>query len=313
MSLIQRHPDNPILVKEHMPFRAQCVFNSGATLVDDEIVMLVNTWDAAWRPRFLVARSRDGVRFAVGEKNMVEAPREYPYRPDAGIFDTRITPIDGVYYITYNTYAEGAGGRIRLARTHDFEEIEDLGFLTGADHRNGVLFPERIDGAYVRLERPNGQEGLGEIFISFSPDLVHWGRTKLLLRKGSEYWESAKIGPGAPPVRTDRGWLVLYHGCREHMNGLMYNMGCMLLDLEDPARIIGKMRDCLMWPEMPYELTGNCPGVVFPTAAIPHGEPDELKIYYGAADTCMGLALANQSALVEQCLAGGPVEYLYEG
>ena len=311
--LIERHPANPILTRDHIPFRTQCVFNSGAALVDGEIVMVLNVWDASWSSRFIVARSRDGVHFDVDGRSMIEPPREYPYQPDTGIFDTRITPREGAYYITYNTYADGAGGRIRMGRTEDFESFEDMGFITGADHRNCVIFPEKIDGAYVRLERPNGQNGLGEIFISFSPDLLHWGRTEILLQKGTRYWESLKIGPGAPPIRTEKGWLVIYHGCREHMNGIMYNMGCMLLDLADPSRIVGKLRDCLMWPETDYELAGNCPGVVFPTAAIPHGEPDELKIYYGAADTCIGLARASINGLVDRCLADGPVEYVYGG
>ena len=311
-SLIVRESANPIVTVADLPFRGQCVFNSGAVVVGDQIVMLVNAWDAEFVPRFLAARSRDGVRFEVQDRDLIEPPREYPYQPDTGIFDTRITPLAGAYYITYNTYAPGAGGRIRLARTTDFETIEDLGFLTGPDHRNCVLFPEKIDDAYVRLERPHGQGDLGEIFISYSPDLEHWGRTKILLQKGARYWESAKIGPGAVPLRTPEGWLVLYHGCREHMNGLMYSMGCMLLDLEDPSRIIGKMQECLMWPEEPYEMNGNCPMVVFPTAVIAHGEPDELKIYYGAADRTMCLARVLQSRLIERCLAGGPVEYRYE-
>ena len=311
--LIERHPGNPLIRPADLPFRAQCVFNSGAVLVGDEIIMLLNAWDAEWTPRFLVARSGDGIHFDVGRRNMLQPPREYPYRPDTGIFDTRITPLEDAYYITYNTYADGAGGRIRLARTQDFETLEDLGFITGADHRNCVLFPEKIGGQYARLERPNGQLGLGEIFLSYSPDLVFWGRTRLLLQKGGRYWESAKIGPGPAPLRTQSGWLVIYHGCREHMNGLTYNIGCMLLDLENPGRIIGKMRECLMWPEEPYELTGNCPGVVFPTAALLHGEPDELKIYYGAADTTMCLARARLGDLVDRCLADGPVEYVYRG
>ena len=238
---------------------------------------------------------------------------EYYFWHQKGMFDTRITPLEGSYYITFNTYASQSGGRVRMLRTDDFCDFEDMGFITGADHRNCVLFPEKIDGSYIRLERPNGQKGQGEIFISYSPDLIHWGRSKLLLNKGSQYWESLKVGPGAPPIKTDHGWLVIYHGCREHMNGMTYNMGCMLLDLADPSRIIGKMKECLMWPEEPYELCGNVPQVVFPTAAIVHGQTDELKIYYGAADKCMALGHARLSVLVDKCLEDGPLEYEYIG
>ena len=302
--LVKRHPDNPIITARDIPGRANCIFNSGAVIHGDEIVMLANTWAADWTPRFLIARSRDGVRFEVADKDMVHPPKEYPYGSTEGIFDTRITPLEGWYYVTYNV-SSGLGGRIMLARTRDFEEIETVDFIAGPDHRNCVIFPEKFDGQYVRLERPNVGDA-GDIYISFSPDLIHWGRTRLLLERGTRYWESAKIGPGAPPVKTDQGWLIIYHGCRTSMNDTAYHAGCMLLDLADPTRVIGKLRDCLMWPEADYERIGNVGNVVFPTAAIVHGEPDELKIYYGAADTCICLATANVSELVEACLQHGP-------
>lgn len=301
--LIRRHGDNPVITVRDIPERANCVFNSGAVVHGDEIVALLSTWTSDWTPKFLVGRSRDGVRFTVDPRNRVRPPEAYPYVPHEGIFDTRITPLEGWYYVTYNV-ASRLGGRIMLARTKDFTELEGLGFITSPDHRNCVLFPERIGGDYVRLERPNVGE-VGDIYISYSPDLIHWGRSKLLLERNTRYWESAKIGPGAPPVRTDRGWLVIYHGCRQSMNGFSYHAGCMLLDLEDPSRIIGKLRDSLIDPTELYERVGNVNNVVFPTAALPHGEPDELKIYYGAADTCIGLARARISELVDACLEDG--------
>jgi predicted GH43/DUF377 family glycosyl hydrolase len=304
--LVTRHPDNPIIKPTDIPGGANCVFNSGATIHDGEIVMLLSTWVIDWTPMFMVARSTDGVHFSVDGRNMVTPPDEYPYVPHEGIFDTRITTLDGVHYITYNV-ASRLGGRIILARTTDFAEIETVDYITGPDHRNCVIFPEQIDSRYVRLERPNVNED-GDIYISTSPDLIHWGRTRLLLERNTRYWESAKIGPGAPPVKTDRGWLIIYHGCRQSMNGYAYHAGCMLLDLDDPERIIGKMRAPLMCPETLYERVGNVDNVVFPTAALAHGEPDELKIYYGAADTAIGLATASISQLVDACLADGPLD-----
>jgi len=302
--LIQRYPGNPVITVRDIPLRANCVFNSGAVVCGGEIVMLLSTWVSDWTPMFLVGRSRDGVHFKVSERNMVAPPAEYPYVQHEGIFDTRITPIDGWYYITYNV-ASRLGGRIILARTRDFSEIETVDYITGPDHRNCVLFPEKINGQYVRLERPNINDA-GDIYISSSPDLIHWGRTRLLLERNSRYWDSAKIGPGAPPVKTDKGWLCIYHGCRQSMNGYAYHAGAFVLDLKDPSKIIGKLQDCLMWPQEEYERVGNVNNVVFPTAALMHGEPDELKIYYGAADTCIGLATARLSELVDACLADGP-------
>lgn len=299
---LRRCEHNPIITVEDIPGGAACVFNSGFTIVGDEIVGLINVWDREWIPRFFVGRSRDGISFEIDGRNMVTPPKEYPYVQHEGIFDTRITPIDGVYYITYNV-ASRLGGRIMLARTTDFSSVETLGFISGPDHRNCALFPEKINGHYVRLERPMGEGGIGDIYISYSPDMMFWGKTKLLLEKNTRYWESAKIGTGAPPVKTDEGWLVIYHACRLGMNGYIYQMGCMLLDLDDPSRIRGKMNECLMSPQEYYERVGIVDNVIFPTAALRWGGPDELWIYYGAADTCIGLAFGSVSELVERCLA----------
>jgi beta-1,2-mannobiose phosphorylase / 1,2-beta-oligomannan phosphorylase len=307
---IRRHPGNPVIKPSDLPEPSQCCFNSGAVRFKGEIVMALNTWDACWYPKFYIARSKDGLSFRIEPKPFVDrTPDEYPYRGQpGGFFDTRITPLEGTHYITHNL-ASGLGGRIRLLRSDDFTKFEDLGFITGIDHRNCVIFPEKIGGDYVRLERPNGEGSTGgDIYLSRSPDLIHWGRTELVLQKGVRYWESHKLGPGAPPVKTDAGWLVIYHACRQHMNGIMYNMGAMLLDLKNPAKVVGKLRTCLMWPTEPYEMLGNVPQVVFPTAAIPDAGRDELWIYYGAADSYICRATVGLSELVNACLADGPWE-----
>ncbi len=300
---LTRYENNPIITVEDIPSGAACVFNSGFAVMGDEVVGMINVWDREWIPRFFVGRSKDGIHFTVDPKNMVTPPEEYPYVQHEGIFDTRITKIDDYYYMTYNV-ASRLGGRIMLTRTTDFSSIETLGFISGPDQRNCALFPEKIGGYYVRLERPMGEGGIGDIYISYSPDLMFWGKTKLLLEKNTRYWESAKIGTGAPPVKTDEGWLVIYHACRLGMNGYIYQIGCMLLDLEDPSRIIGKCNECIMSPQEYYERVGIVNNVVFPTAALRWGDdPDKLWIYYGAADTCIGLAFGSISELVELCLA----------
>ena len=305
---LTRHPDNPIITPDDIPGGAATVFNSGFALYGDEVVGLVHVWDRQWIPRFYLGRSRDGVHFEIDtSRSMAEPPHEYPYVRHEGIFDSRITEIEGVYYVTCNV-ASRLGGRIMLYRTEDFAELTPLGFIAGPDHRNCALFPERIGGHYVRLERPMGDSpSVGDIYISYSPDLMFWGKSKLLLEKNTRYWESAKIGTGAPPLKTDEGWLVIYHACRLGMNGYIYQMGCMLLDLDDPSRIRGKMNECLFSPREYYECVGVVGNVVFPTAALRHGGPDELKVYYGAADTCVALATGSISRLVQMCL-DSPVE-----
>lgn len=305
-SLAIRCPQNPVIRPQDIPGGANCVFNSGACRYGGEVLLLLSVWGEDWSPRFHVARSRDGVRFDINPRNKIQPPAEYPYYPYGGLFDTRLCLLEGWYYITCNA-ASRLGGRILLYRTRDFDSIESLGFIAGPDHRNCALFPQRIGGEYVRLERPTLQDGSGDIYLSRSPDLVHWGRTELLLARGTRYWESAKIGPGPTPVKTGYGWLVIYHGCRQSVNGLQYNAGCLLLDLAEPTRILGKLRRPLLCPEEPYERAGNVPNVVFPTGAVLHGGEDELKIYYGAADTVMALATARASELARACLEDGPL------
>jgi predicted GH43/DUF377 family glycosyl hydrolase len=300
--LLLRDPANPIVTAEMIPGGASCVFNSGVVRHGREFIMLVNAWDQQWRPRFLVGRSDDGVRFNVEPTSHFTPPGEYPYVRHEGIFDTRITAIEGQCLITYNV-ASHLGGRIRLARTHDFTAFEDLGFITAPDHRNCVIFPRKIGGDYLRLERPNVSDA-GDIYLSRSPDLIHWGQTQLVLERNRRYWESAKIGPGAPPIETDAGWLVIYHGARKGMNGYTYSAGVMLLDREDPSRIVGKCNRVLLEPHTSYERVGITPNVVFPTAAVPV-EGDRLNVYYGAADTCMALASGSISGLINACLAAG--------
>lgn len=301
-----RYTGNPVIRPEEIPGGANCVFNSGAAIHDGRIVMLLSTWVEDWSSRFLVARSDDGIHFTISDKDMMTPPPEYPYYPYGGIFDTRITKLEDWYYVTHNV-ASRLGGRIVLSRTRDFGELEVLGYITGPDHRNCVLFPERIDGLYVRLERPMLEGGSGDIYISYSPDLKYWGGTELVLERGTRYWESAKIGPGAPPVKTAHGWLVIYHGVRRSVNGDSYQAGCMLLDLKDPRKVIGKLRKPILDPRESYERVGNVNNVIFPTAALLHGAPGELKIYYGAADTVMALATADADSLARACLEDGPV------
>lgn len=299
--LIRRFAGNPLLTSRDIPGGASCVFNSGVVRTRAGYVMLVNAWGGQWEPRFMVGRSRDGLRFDIDPTNRFAPPNEYPYVEHEGIFDTRITPFDDHYLITYNV-ASRLGGRIRLARTDDFNAFEDLGFITQPDHRNCVIFPERVNGDYLRLERPNVGEG-GDIYLSRSRDLVDWGRWELVLEHNARYWESAKVGAGAPPIRTAEGWLCIYHAARKGMNGYSYQAGAMLLDLENPAQIRGKMNTCLLEPQEDYERVGITPNVVFPTAAVrDHERPDQLRVYYGSADTCMALATINMELLVRSCL-----------
>jgi beta-1,4-mannooligosaccharide/beta-1,4-mannosyl-N-acetylglucosamine phosphorylase len=186
-----------------------------------------------------------------------------------------------------------------VSKTSDFKTFEKVAIASEPTNRNMVLFPEKIGGMYVRLDRPFQPGGQGHIWMCDSPDLIHWGNPKCILESRRFAWDQGKIGPGAPPIKTDDGWLVIYHGTTPRCNGLIYKAGVALLDLDDPSRVIARGKEYLMAPSEDYERVGDVPNVVFVTSAIPDFEKDEMRLYYGAADTSFCLATARISDLIE--------------
>ena len=184
----------------------------------------------------------------------------------------------------------------------DFKKLEWLGCISEPDNRNGVLFPEKINGSYVRLDRPNiSERGQGDIWISFSPDLIHWGRSRCIMCRDDFRWAWHKIGPGAPPIKTPEGWLEIFHGvrtqCAQHY---VYQLGVFLLDLDEPWKVIAKAERAILIPQMDYELTGQTPSVVFTSGAVAEDD-GTVKIYYGAADSVMCLAETTVNELLDAC------------
>jgi predicted GH43/DUF377 family glycosyl hydrolase len=217
--------------------------------------------------------------------------------------DPRVTLLDGEYLITYSAYSRN-GVRIALAKTKDFHHVERVSLITEADYRNTVIFPQKFNGRYARLDRPHSEISPWSIWISYSPDLVFWGESQLVMRPVQYHWDEMKIGPGAPPIRTEQGWLSIYHGVFKTMDGSVYRLGVALHDLADPAKIIGVGDSWILQPEDPWEITGYVHNVVFTCGAVP--EPDgTVKIYWGGADTVMCVGEANLADLVALCVDHG--------
>ncbi|MFW5890227.1 MAG: glycoside hydrolase family 130 protein, partial [Marinilabiliaceae bacterium] len=217
-----------------------------------------------------------------------------------GVEDPRITFLDGEYLITYSAYSRH-GVRIGLAKTPDWRSVERFSLITEADYRNVVIFPEKFNGLYARLDRPHSEISPWSVWISYSPDLRFWGESRLIMKPVQYHWDEMKIGPGAPPIKTDKGWLNIYHGVYPTMDGSVYRLGVALHDLEDPGRIIGVGDDWILQPEEPYELTGYVHNVVFTCGAIPEDD-GTVKIYWGAADSVMCVGTAQIDDLVDLCL-----------
>ncbi len=208
--------------------------------------------------------------------------------------------MDGEYLITYSAYSRH-GVRIGLAKTKDFKSVERFSLITESDYRNVVIFPEKFGGLYARLDRPHSEISPWSIWISYSPDLKYWGESKLIMKPLQYHWDEMKIGPGAPPIKTSRGWLSIYHGVFPTMDGSVYRLGVALHDLEDPSKIIAVGDEWILQPEEVYEITGYVHNVVFTCGAVPEDD-GSVKIYWGGADKVMCVGTANLEDLVDHCL-----------
>lgn len=231
---------------------------------------------------FRVARSTDGIRFRVEEQPAVSPANEYE---TFGIEDPRITQMQDGYYITYSAVSPN-GIVVPLLYTADFRRFERRGILFHPDNKDVTLFPDPINGRYYALHRPSSSHyAKPDIWIAESDDLLKWGNHRRVIGVRDGYWDDGRIGASAVPIRTEQGWLELYHGASR---GNRYCVGALLLDLHEPWRVIARSNRPIMEPEAPFEVDGFFGNVVFPCGALADG--DKLGIYYGAADYCMGYA-----------------------
>jgi len=283
---------NPILTPHHLPIPAAAVLNPGAAECDGEVILLLRVEDMAGCSNIYVARSKDGVSDWRVEPKPLLAYGDPQWRYEQwGCEDARVTYLEemGQWYITYTAYSP-AGAAVALARTKDFVTAERVGLIFAPNNKDATLFPRRFDGRWAVLHRPDAG-GLEHIWSAYSPDLIHWGAPHCVLPEGGgAAWDAVKVGAGPPPILTDYGWLLLYHGVKGYGGKLIYRAGVALLDRDTPHKLVARSRCWVFQAEMPYELAGLVPNVVFPTGLLLRG--DELWIYYGAADTYVCLATA---------------------
>jgi len=301
-NIVKRYSENPILTKKDIPYGVETVHNAGVIKFGKKYMMLFRAHLRTGRSISGGAGSDDGCKFKPHPKPfMVPATtgifQEYE---EYGVEDPRITFLEGKYLITYSAYSRH-GVRIGLASTRDFKAVERIAFITEVDHRNVVIFPDKINGLYARLDRPHSELNPWSIWISYSQDLKYWGESRVVMKPEKYHWDEMKIGPGAPPIKTGKGWLSIYHGVFPTMAGCVYRLGVALHDLKDPAKILGVGDSWILQPEDRWEVTGYVPNVVFSCGAIP--EPDgTVKIYWGGADSVMCAGTASIDDLVALCL-----------
>ncbi len=300
--IVKRCPENPILTKDLIPYPVVTVHNAGVIKTNEKYIMLFRSHLFNGRSIIGIAESKNGINFKALSKPFLTPEKNGIFKDyeEFGVEDPRITKIKDYFYITYSAYSSH-GVRIALAKTKDFTDIERIALITQADNRNIVLFPEKIKDKYVRLDRPHSEISPWAIWISYSNDLIHWGESKVIIKPVKYHWDEMKIGPGAPPIKTQQGWLNIYHGVFPTMDGSVYRLGVALHDLDDPSKIIGVSDEWILQPEDPWEITGYVHNVVFTCAAIK--ENDELiRLYWGGADTVMCTGTARIKDLIDLCL-----------
>ncbi len=336
--IFQRHRNSkneisPILSRESIPamppeiIDPTSVFNPGACIVDGKTLLLIRVQTRGRKSYLVPAVSGDGVRFTVANQPTrftgLSSAFDHGNKPADiyHIYDARLTNLDGIVHVVLAADTSD-GCRLIVCRTPDqdsayagLEELEVISITGTRDTRNGVLFPEKINGQYLIFERPNevsvpGSASTGgSISALVSDDLVSWDRGPTIMTGRPHYWDEL-VGAGPPPVKTSAGWLLLYHGVATHfMATNIYQVGAILLDGDDPTKVIARTTDNILEPRELFEMVGQVPNVVFPSgmtvrAGNANGSFDDdslVHLYYGAADTVIGMATSTIGALVSAC------------
>lgn len=289
--VFRRYEGNPILTPRGWPYPANAVFNPGAVEFGGETLLLVRVEDFRGFSHLTLARSRDGRTGWRVDPGPTLLPDPGYQEERWGLEDPRIVRLEGTgeYAITYVSFSPG-GPVVSLITTPDFRRFTRHGALMPPEDKDASLFPRTFRGKYALIHRPIIR-GEAHIWISFSPDLRYWGEHRVLLPVRPGWWDCHRVGLGPPPVETGEGWLLIYHGVRTTASGSLYRVGLALLDLDEPWRVIRRSASWVFGPQEAYEFQGDVPGVTFPSGAVLSGK--ELRIYYGAADKVVGLALAD--------------------
>lgn len=295
-TVFTRYKNNPIITAKAVP-RANSIHNSAIVKFGDSYAGVFRVDEVNMHYVLHSGFSKDGINWTIDPEpiKMISDDPEVVMTPHS--YDPRVTQLGDTYYVTWCN-AGAQGPCIGLAKTKDFKTFHQMENPTATANRNCVIFPRKINGDYAMLHRPSdrGHTPFGDVFFASSPDLIHWGRHRFVFgpRGG---WQSTKVGPGPVPIETKEGWLLIYHGVWTSCNGYLYYAGGALLDLDKPWKVIHRTQDYLLAPTETYERVGDVPNVVFPSSAVVEG--DKLRLYYGCADTCISMAEAKVSDIIQ--------------
>ncbi len=293
-SLLKRCESNPVLTSADWPYPINTIFNSAATrLSSGETLLLCRVEERTGRSHLTAARSVDGLSNWTMDTEPTLAPNGKKHPEERwGLEDPRIVWVEELekYAVTYTCYGP-AGPGVCLSLTADFKTFTRIGNVFVPENKDAALVPRKIEGKWAIIHRPVWSAGAAHIWMSFSHDLKHWGDHKLILNaRHGPWWDSNKIGLSTPLIETDEGWLMTYHAVKETVAGSLYRVGFALLDLDDPRKCICRSKEWAFTPRREYEYCGDVGNVVFPCGFTIDDDGDTLNLYYGAADTSIGLA-----------------------
>jgi predicted GH43/DUF377 family glycosyl hydrolase len=301
--LFTRHTANPILQAGGWPYPVNTVFNPAAAQIGDTTVVLARVEDLRGISHLTVARSSNGIDGWVFDPRPLLAPKAGVESELWGFEDPRVVFVPELdrWAITCTSYGP-AGPAVYLATTENFHTVVRHGIIRHPEDKNAALLPHRIDGKWVLLHRPKTEYGggRGEILLSRSPDLESWSAPEQVMRpRDGAWWDASRIGIGPPPLETEHGWLVIYHGVKEMVGGAVYRVGLALLDRDEPTTVLHRLPEWILGPDASYERMGDVPNTVFPCGAIHDPETDVVRLYYGAADSSICLATARLGDLLD--------------
>ena len=296
-TVFKRYKGNPIITAEAVP-RANSIHNSAIVPFEGGYKGIFRVDEIDLYFTMHVGSSKDGIKWDIDPESLKMECADPEIRIEARTYDPRLTRIDDTYYFTW-CIDSPEGPCIGMATTKDFKAFKQRENLMPPSNRNCVIFPRKIGGKYAILHRPSdrGHTPFGAMFYSTSPDLTYWGCHRFVFSTLDNGWQSTKIGPGPAPIETEEGWLLIYHGVWTSCNGYIYYVGGALLDLERPWKVLYRTRDYLLAPTELYERVGDVPNVVFPSAAVV--ENGVMRLYYGCADTCISMAEAKVTDIIE--------------
>ncbi|MCX7982958.1 MAG: glycosidase [Syntrophales bacterium] len=296
-AVFTRYSGNPIITSNDLPYPANSVFNPGAVFFNNKTLLLMRVEDLRGFSHLTKAISEDGLTNWKIDPHPTLQPDPNYQEEQFGLEDPRIVFLEelGKYAITYVSFSRG-GPVVSIALTEDFCNFERLGCIMPPEDKDASLFPRKVKGRYVLIHRPIIR-GEAHVWISFSPDLKYWGDHRILIPVRPGWWDNHRVGLGPPPIETSEGWLILYHGVRITASGSLYRVGIVLLDLDDPTKIVYRSDRWVFGPEEELDFVGDVPGVTFPTGLLYDRHNDRLIMYYGAADKYIAVAMTSFSRI----------------